>query len=121
MIAFALYTSEIKGDIELHQYIPGVFPRLSIEGLELYQHSTHHYGPLEPYGFAFNLGDKGGYKLMPDEMRNAIELDERMGFKWDNPTFRRTKALYQKYHNVNSKQNNATNDNANSKEQEPIS
>ena len=121
LVAFLFYTTEIKSDIQLHQYIPGVFPKLPIEGLDLYQHSTHHYGPLEPYGFAFNLGDKGGYKRMPDEMRNAIKLDERMGFKWDNPTFRRTKALYQKYHNMNSKQDNATNDNANSKEQEPIS
>jgi hypothetical protein len=103
LIAFALYMFEIKGDIELHQYIPGVFPRLAKEGIELYQHSTHHYGPLEPYGFAFKLGEKGAYNYMPDEMRNAIELDEQMGFKWDNPIFRRTKALYEKYHNVNSK------------------
>jgi hypothetical protein len=103
LIAFGLYMFEIKGDIELHQYIPGVFPKLAKEGIELYQHSTHHYGPLEPYGFAFKLGEKGAYKFMPEEMRNAIELDEQMGFKWDNPIFRRTKALYEKYHNVKSK------------------
>jgi hypothetical protein len=103
-VAFWFYTTEIKSDIDLHQYIPGVFPKLSRDGLERFQHSTHHYGPLEPYGFAFKLGDEGGYKHMPDEMRNAIKLDEDMGFKWDNPTFRRTKMLYDKYHNRDSKQ-----------------
>jgi len=105
IIAFWLYTFEIKGDIDLHQYVPGVFPKMSKEGIERFQHSTHHYGPLEPYGFAFRLGDKNaGYNYMPDEMRNAVKLDEEMGFEWDNPTFRRTKMLFEKYHNKNSKQ-----------------
>jgi hypothetical protein len=104
LMAFWYYSTEIKFDIDLHQYIPGVFPRLPKGSIELHQHSTHHYGPLEPYGFAFNLGDKGGYHWIADEMRNAIKLDEQMGFKWDNPTFRLTKSLYEKYHNRTSKQ-----------------
>jgi len=107
LIAFTLYTFEIKGDIDLHQYIPGVFPKLAKDGIEHFQHATHHYGPLEPYGFAFRLGGKeenAGFNYMPDEMRNAIQLDEAMGFKWDNPTFRRTKMLYDKYHDLPTKQ-----------------
>jgi len=104
LIAFWYYTTEIKFDMDLHQYIPGVFPRLPEGSIERHQHSTHHYGPLEPYGFAFKLGDGDDYSWIPDEMRNAVKLDEQMGFKWDNPTFRRTKMLYEKYHKRTSKQ-----------------
>jgi len=104
LTAFWYYTTEIWFDIDLHQYIPGVFPKLPAGSIERHQHSTHHYGPLEPYGFAFKLGDKADYGWIANEMRNAIELDEQMGFKWDNPTFRRTKMLYEKYHNKNGKQ-----------------
>jgi hypothetical protein len=106
LISFWYYTTEIAFDIDLHQYIPGVFPKLPAGSIERHQHSTHHYGPLEPYGFAFKLGDGDDYAWIPDEMRNAIKLDEQMGFKWDNPTFRRTKMLYEKYHNLNGRPQN---------------
>jgi hypothetical protein len=99
LVAFWYYTTEIKFDMDLHQYIPGVFPKLPEGSIERHQHSTHHYGPLEPYGFAFNLGDNDDFGWIPDEMRNAVKLDLKLGFKWDNPTFRRTKMLYEKYHN----------------------
>ncbi|MGC2744241.1 MAG: hypothetical protein WA672_13700 [Candidatus Angelobacter sp.] len=110
LAAFWYYTREIKFDIEMHQYIPGVFPKMSDGGIDSFQHSTHHYGPLEPYGFAFRLGtveETKAYGWVPDEMRNAIRLDEQMGFKWDNPTFRRTKMLYDKYHNPNGEKSKA--------------
>jgi hypothetical protein len=106
IISFLIYMFEVKSDIELHQYIPGIFPRLSRKSMELFQHSTHHYGPLEPYGFAFRLDQpdipkalkKKAYDWMPEEMKNAIKLDEDLtGFKWENPTFRRTLSLYDKY------------------------
>jgi hypothetical protein len=96
VFSFLVYMFDIKNDIDLHQYIPGVYPKLSREAIELFQHSTHHYGPLEPYGFAFKLGEQS-YAWMPDEMRNAVKLDEELGFKWDNPTFRKTLGLYDKY------------------------
>jgi hypothetical protein len=104
LIAFWFYTFDIKEDIDLHQYIPGIFPKLPKGSIELHQHSTHHYGPLEPYGFAFKLGETHYHSWIPDELRNAIKLDEQMGFKWDNPTFRRTKSLFDKYHDDTSKQ-----------------
>jgi hypothetical protein len=104
LIAFWYYTTEIKFDMDLHQYIPGVFPKLPEGSIERHQHSTHHYGPLEPYGFAFKLGDGEDYAWIPNEMRNAAELDESLGFKWDNPTFRRTKMLFEKYHNNKPKE-----------------
>jgi hypothetical protein len=107
LTAFWLHLREIKFDIDMHQYIPGIFPKMSEGGIDKLQHSTHHYGPLEPYGFAFRLGtvsENPAYSWVPDEMRNAIRLDEQMGFKWDNPTFRRTKMLYERYHNKKKEQ-----------------
>jgi hypothetical protein len=107
VIAFLVYTAEIQKDIEAHQYIPGVFPRLPRATMEVSQHSTHHYGPIEPYSFGVKLDQSGvseEYKrsfsrlLIPDELVNSAKLDEELtGFKWDNPTYRRTLSLYDKY------------------------
>jgi len=104
IISFMAYTIAIKADIDLHQYIPGVFPRIPRRVIETYQHSTHHYGVLEPY----SLGGRAdpsrkrstgiAAKLVSDE--DTIELDEELtGFKWDNPIYRRILSLYDKYHN----------------------
>src|SRR5215470_13083261 len=49
VISFLIHTVEVKGDIDRHQYIPGLFPRLSRRFMEIFQHSTHHYGLLAPY------------------------------------------------------------------------
>jgi hypothetical protein len=107
IISFLVYTAEIKKDIEAHQYIPGVYPRLPRATMEVSQHSTHHYGPIEPYSFGVKLdlaGVSDDYKksfarfLIPDELTNSAKLDEELtGFKWDNPTYRRTLSLYDKY------------------------
>ena len=106
LIAFLIYTNDIKTDIELHQYIPGIFPRYERKMLEIVQHSTHHYGPLAPYGLGLKLDQPGvsedikkKFRWLPDEFTNSIKLDEELtDFKWDNPTFRRTLDLYDKYH-----------------------
>lgn len=105
--SFLVYTFDIKTDIELHQYIPGIFPRLSQGQIESTQHSTHHYGPIEPY----SLGSKELHEpeevvkrhkwLFPEELRNAIKLDEELtGFRWDNATYRQTLRLWDKYQNA---------------------
>jgi hypothetical protein len=105
VIAFLIYTYEVKKDIEGHQYVPGVFPRLTRKELQVYQHSTHHYGPLEPYSFAFKVDqssmsevDKKSLRGIPAVLRNSIRLDEELtDFRWDNPTYRNVLSLYDKY------------------------
>jgi hypothetical protein len=108
LIAFANYTFEIKTDIDTHQYIPGIFPKLPRQLLEVAQHSTHHYGPLEPYSLGLRLDHPNvpadfrrsyAFKSIPAGVRNSIRLDEQLTrFKWDNPTFRKLLELYDRYH-----------------------
>ena len=106
-VSFLVYMYEVANDVYTHQYIPGVFPRLPRQFIEIAQHSTHHFGKLEPYSFAMRaerLSMSGGFeKIMrlPDELSNSIKLDEELtGFQWDNPTYRKTLSLYDKYHNA---------------------
>jgi len=106
-IAFLVYTYDVKIDIDTHQYIPGIFPKMPLKFLQVAQHSTHHYGPLEPYSIGLKLDHpsvpedfKKAYKRTPAGIRNSITLDEELtGFKWDNPTFQKIVSLYGKYHN----------------------
>ena len=96
VISFLIYVVEVKSDIDRHQYIPGVFPRLSRRMMEIFQHSTHHYGLLAPYSIGMKLGKSNGW--YPDQVINSIRLDEELtGFKWDNPIQRRILSLYDKY------------------------
>jgi hypothetical protein len=106
VISFIVYMTEIKSDIDVHQYIPGVFPRMPRKWMETAQHSTHHYGMLAPYSMGTKLGrsavaednKKKLYIRYPDELTNSIMLDEELtGFKWDNPIQQRTLSLYDKY------------------------
>jgi len=100
-----MYTIDVKIDIDLHQYIPGIFPKISRDFMRTIQHSTHHYGRLEPYGFGMKLNLPGvtdeykrQFSSYPDEVVNSIEIDEALtGFKWDNPTQEQTLKLYDKY------------------------
>jgi hypothetical protein len=100
-----MHTVEVQKDIDAHQYIPGVFPKLPRIVLEVSQHSTHHYGPIEPYSFAIKVDQPDSptnyqklFRGLPDELRNSARLDEELtGFQWDNPTQRRTLSLYEKY------------------------
>jgi len=106
IISFAVSTYDVKTDIEMHQYIPGVFPRISIRMMEVIQHSTHHYGSIEPYGVGVNVDRPGvsedlkkAFARIPDGLKNSARLDQELtDFKWDNPTHRRILSLYEKYH-----------------------
>jgi hypothetical protein len=87
VISFMINMWEVKTDIKRHQYIPGVFPRLPKSYLEIFQHSTHHYGLLEPYSIG-----------LKSETMDTVRLDEELtGFKWDNPIQRKILSLYDKY------------------------
>ncbi len=105
VVSFLVFTFDVKSDIELHQYIPGVFPHLPRRALEVGQHSTHHYGRLEPYSLALKVDRpdvSADYRKtlqhIPDELRNSLRLDEELnGFKWDNPTHRVTLQVWDKY------------------------
>jgi hypothetical protein len=103
--ASLVYGLEVKNDMDLHQYIPGVFPQFQRIALEANQHSTHHYGRLEPYSVAMN-GDAPGMsegvrkrvRGVASALRNSIRLDEELtGFDWDNAIYRQTLSLYAKY------------------------
>jgi hypothetical protein len=103
--AFVAYSLEIQRDIDFHQYIPGIFPRLGKEFREVGQHSTHHFGRLEPYGFAIKLDQPGFsarfrqvFTKFPDEFSNSIRLDEQLTqFEWDNPRHRWYLEISKKY------------------------
>jgi hypothetical protein len=104
LAAFLLYTVEVLIDIASHQYIPGIFPKMPRKFHEHAQHSTHHYGRLEPYGVGLRvdrpgglLGKKGSL-LYPKEMRTSYLLDiELSDFKWENARHRRFLELFDKY------------------------
>jgi len=105
LFAFVLYTWEIPMDIKNHQYIPGIWPRLPRGFHETAQHSTHHYGRLEPYSIGLKLGEPEvpaqgwrQFKLYPDSALNSVRIDEELsGFRWDNARYRRFLDLYDKY------------------------
>jgi hypothetical protein len=105
IVACVVFTFDVKTDIELHQYIPGVFPYLPKMALEIGQHSTHHFGKLEPYSLGLKLDQpvlqnryKKAFAKVPDEIMNSLRLDEELtDFEWDNPTHRSTLVLWEKY------------------------
>ncbi len=106
LATFVVYMFEVLLDINSHQFIPGIFPRQPKGVVIANQHSSHHYGKLEPYGFGINsdhpdvpAGLRRSYARFPDELSNSIRLDQELtGFRWDNAAYRRTLALYEKYH-----------------------
>jgi hypothetical protein len=108
VIAAIVYTFDIKSDMDLHQYIPGIFPKLSKEFYSVIQHSLHHYGKVEPYGFAINLDQpnisdetKKRFKILPDELKYSIKLDEQLtGYEWHNARFKWFMDLVEKYENA---------------------
>ncbi len=106
-LAAILFTSySVWVDMTTHQYIPGVYPRLPTWFLQIAQHATHHFGQLAPYSFAMKTNQpdiaervrSSGLHRLPDELNNSIRLDEELtGFQWDNPTYRKTLSLYERY------------------------
>jgi len=107
VIASLVYTFEIKQDIDTHQFIPGIFPKSSREFQEVNQHSVHHFGRLQPYGFGMKLDQtntseefKSAFKRLPDELVNSAKLDEILtDFEWDNAGHRRYLDLFDRYQN----------------------
>jgi hypothetical protein len=103
--AFLLYTFEVLTDIHSHQYIPGIFPKMPRKFHEHAQHSTHHYGRLEPYGVGLKVdqaGGLGGKKWLkwvyPPELRTSYLLDTQLtDFEWNNPRHQRFLELFDKY------------------------
>jgi hypothetical protein len=103
--ATLVYGFEVKSDMDLHQYVPGVFPQFQRVAVETNQHSTHHYGRLEPYGLAMNIDAPGvseavrkQFETLAPRVKHSIRLDEKLtGFEWDNATHRQTLKLYAKY------------------------
>jgi len=106
VVSFLMNSNEIANDMHTHQFIPGVFPRLPRRFMETTQHSTHHFGQLEPYSFGMKVDQPGvpeSYKKTMNrltyEFANSILLDEELtNFQWDNPTYRQTLILHDKYH-----------------------
>lgn len=102
-ISFLLYTLEVQQDIQYHQYIPGVFPRLKREFHEHSQHSTHHFGMLEPYSIGFKNARFGksssqNSSFPPKEILNSIELDEKLnGFEWNNRRYKQFMEIFDRY------------------------
>lgn len=104
-IAFLLHTAEVIQDMRMHQYIPGVYPILPRRVHEVSQHSTHHFGRLEPYSIGLRLvpaeGQPRRKKFMgfpPEELLNSVALDEKLnGFEWNNPRYQHFLKLYDKY------------------------
>lgn len=105
LVAVLIYTFEVQGDIEAHQFIPGMYPRANIEYQKITQHSLHHFGMLEPYGFGLNVDQPdvnkdfaAKFSILPDELKNSIKLDERMtDYKWDNPKHRQYLDIVSRY------------------------
>jgi hypothetical protein len=104
LAASIVYTFDIKRDIDLHQYIPGVFPIMSRRLHEVTQHSMHHMGRLEPYGIGLKFDQpqvspelRNSIRL-PAEITDSIRLDEQLtDFKWDSPRYKAYLELVDKY------------------------
>lgn len=105
LLGALFYTIDVKIDIDSHQFIPGIYPKIPREFYEVTQHSTHHFGRIEPYGFAINLELPGVsestrkmFKFLPDELKYSIRQDEQLtGFEWDNNRHRWFLQLFDKY------------------------
>lgn len=106
VVCFLVTTLDVKKDVDMHQYIPGIFPRIPMGMMESLQHSTHHYGSIEPYGVGVKVDRPGvsdafkkAFARIPEGLKNSAKLDEELnGFKWDNPTHRKILELFRKYH-----------------------
>jgi hypothetical protein len=105
VVAFLANSFEVKRDMDFHQYIPGIFPKVRREYRQVGQHSTHHFGRLEPYSFGIKLDQPGVsaafrqmFGRLPDEFTNGIRLDEQLNqFEWDNPRRRWYVEICRKY------------------------
>ncbi len=100
-----MYSMDVKNDIDLHQYIPAIFPRMDMQIIRLHQHSMHHLGRLEPYSFGTKFDQeetpaelRKKIRRLPEEVLNSVRYDEELnGFEWDNKMFRNMLELFEKY------------------------
>lgn len=105
VVDFLLHSFDVKVDIDGHQYIPGVYPNVPKSIQMINQHSSHHFGKLEPYGLALKLDQpdvpediKKRAKMFTEEQQNSIRLDVKLNnFQWDNQRYLQYLALYDKY------------------------
>jgi hypothetical protein len=105
LVTFLIHTFDVKIDIDGHQFIPGVYPHVPKSIQLINQHSTHHFGKLEPYSLGLKLDQEGvpedllrKAKMFTREQQNSVELDEQLtGFKWDTPRYQQFLQLYEKY------------------------
>jgi hypothetical protein len=105
LTTFLIHCFDVKVDIDGHQFIPGVYPHVPTSVQLINQHSTHHFGKLEPYGLGLKLDQPGvpeellrRARVFTKEQQDSAALDERLtGFKWDNPRYRQYIDLYEKY------------------------
>ncbi len=105
IMAALYYTVDVKIDIDMHQYIPALFPRIPREVYEITHHSTHHFGRAEPYGFGIKIDQPGvseetrkRFKALPDELKYSLDLDTQLtGYEWDHDSHKWFMALVDKY------------------------
>lgn len=105
VISTLIHSYEIKGDIDAHQYIPGLYPKADIERQKIAQHSMHHFGRLQPFGFGMSVAQPGAnpeyvrkLKYLPEELKNSIRLEEHLdGFEWNNKMHTQYLELVSKY------------------------
>ena len=109
LVAFFFQTFTVMSDINSHQYIPGLFPKLpTSDEMRIHgHHAVHHFGWLEPYGLGAHLPeDPNQEKTAPKQeskyveiLANSIRLDEQLnGYNRDNPVFKKYLKLVDKYH-----------------------
>lgn len=112
VVTFLIHCFDVKVDIDGHQFIPGIYPHVPKSVQMINQHSTHHFGKLEPYSLGLKLDQPGvpddllrKAKIFTKEQQNSVRLDEELtGFEWDNPRYRHYLALYEQYLTVQSRE-----------------
>lgn len=107
VVDFLVHGIDLKIGIDGHQYIPGVYPRIS-KGIQMInQHSLHHFGMIKPYGPAVKFDQPGvpedvlaWSRRLTEDQRNSVQLDEKLnGYEWNNPRHQKYLELYEKYLN----------------------
>lgn len=106
-LAFLLKTFTVVSDMNSHQYIPGLFPKIPLPAeMRIHSHhACHHFGKLEPYGLgsyineAFQNSDPVRKRSKYEEiLANSITLDEALnGYDRNNPAYQKYLELVNKY------------------------
>lgn len=105
LIAFFFKTFTVINDMNAHQYIPGLFPKLpKSKDMRLHgHHAAHHYGSLAPYGVGAissgqDIKDDNPSKYL-EIIGHSLNIDQQLnGYQKDNPIFSGYLNLLDKYH-----------------------